>query len=307
MVVHYTVNAQKNKEINFMLKKVKKAIFPVGGLGTRFLPATKSIPKEMLPVASKPLIQYAFEEAINAGIEQFIFVTGRNKSAINNHFDYSYELQDELSKKDKSVELELTRGWLPEPGKIIFMRQQKPLGLGHAILCAKDVVGDEPCAVILADEMLKCKDGFLKEMIEYYHEFGGNIIGVSEVAKEDVKKYGVIVPQYLGERILIKGMVEKPNPEEAPSNLSIVGRYILQPRIFEFLSHTRIGKNNEIQLTDAMAQMLKHQEFDALVFKGQRLDCGSQEGFLEANIVYSLDNKNIADGVTNILKKYGKS
>ena len=221
-----------------MLKKVRKAIFPVGGLGTRFLPATKSIPKEMLPVASKPLIQYAFEEAMKAGIEQFIFVTGRNKSTINNHFDYSYELQEELSKNDKNVELELTKGWLPEPGKIIFMRQQRPLGLGHAILCAKDVVGNEPCAVILADELLKCKDGFLKEMVEYYDEFECNVIGVSEVEKQDVRKYGVIVPEYSNNRIKIKGMVEKPSPEEAPSNLSIVGRYILKPSIFKFLSHT---------------------------------------------------------------------
>ena len=215
-----------------MFKKVRKAIFPVGGLGTRFLPATKSIPKEMLPVASKPLIQYAFEEAIDAGIEQFIFVTGRNKSAINNHFDYSYELQQELSNKEKNLELELTKGWLPEPGKIVFVRQQKPLGLGHAIMCAKDLVGDEPCAVILADEMLKCPGGFLKQMIEYYNNHGGNIVGVAPVNREETKNYGIIVPEKCGDQIHVKGMVEKPAPQEAPSNLSIIGRYILQPGIF---------------------------------------------------------------------------
>jgi len=287
-----------------MLKKVRKVIFPVGGLGTRFLPATKSIPKEMLPVASKPLIQYAFEEAVNAGIEQFIFITGRNKSAINNHFDYSYELQQELSNKEKNIELDLTKGWLPEPGKIVFIRQQKPLGLGHAILCAKDIVGDEPCAVVLADEMFKHPGGFLKEMVEYYNKVGGNIIGVAPVESEDTHKYGIIAPEYSGDQVLIKGMVEKPSADKAPSNLSIAGRYILQPRIFEFLAHTSAGKNDEIQLTDAMGEMLKDETFHALPFKGQRFDCGSQEGFLEANISYSLDNKSIAQEVLKFLGKY---
>lgn len=287
-----------------MLKKVRKVIFPVGGLGTRFLPATKSIPKEMLPVASKPLIQYAFEEAVNAGIEQFIFITGRNKSAINNHFDYSYELQQELSNKEKNIELDLTKGWLPEPGKIVFIRQQKPLGLGHAILCAKDIVGDEPCAVILADEMFKSPRGFLKEMVEYYNEVGGNVIGVAPVKSEDAHKYGIIVPEYVGDQVLIKGMVEKPSTDKAPSNLSIAGRYILQPRIFEFLAKTSAGKNDEIQLTDAMGEMLKEETFHALPFHGQRFDCGSQEGFLEANISYSLDNKSIAQEVRKFLGKY---
>jgi UTP--glucose-1-phosphate uridylyltransferase len=287
-----------------MFKKVKKAIFPVGGLGTRFLPATKSIPKEMLPVASKPLIQYAFEEAVSAGIEQFIFITGRNKSAINNHFDYSYELQQELSYKDKKSELDLTKSWLPEPGKIVFIRQQKPLGLGHAIMCAKDLVGDEPCAVILADEMLKCQGGFLKQMIEYYNNHGGNIVGVAPVEKEETKKYGIIVPEKIDGQIYVKGMVEKPLPEDAPSNLSIIGRYILQPDIFSFLQDTGIGKNGEVQLTDAMASMLRTDTFRALPFMGHRFDCGSQEGFLDANISYSLDNKSISKGVLEVLGKY---
>lgn len=287
-----------------MFKKVRKAIFPVGGLGTRFLPATKAIPKEMLPVASKPLIQYAFEEAVNAGIEQFIFITGRNKSAINNHFDYSYELQHELSNKEKNLELGLTKSWLPEPGKIVFARQQKPLGLGHAIMCAKDLVGDEPCAVILADEMLKCKGGFLKQMVEYYNSNGGNIVGVAPVQKEETKKYGIIIPEKIGDKTLIKGMVEKPLPQDAPSNLSIIGRYILQPGIFSFLQNTSIGKNGEVQLTDAMASMLKSDTFHALSFTGHRFDCGSQEGFLDANISYSLDNKSISKGVSEVLGKY---
>jgi UTP-glucose-1-phosphate uridylyltransferase len=235
----------------------------------------------MLPVASKPLIQYAFEEAVKAGIEQFIFVTGRNKSAINNHFDYSYELQEELSRNDKKLELELTKDWLPAPGQIVFLRQQKPLGLGHAVMCAKDIVGNEPCAIILADEMLKCQEGFLKRMVDYYNIHGGNIIGVSKVNKEDTSKYGIIVPEYKGSDISVRGMVEKPAPEDAPSDLSI-----------------------EIQLTDAMQKMISIDNFHALQFEGDRFDCGSQGGFLEANIAYSLDNKAIASEVVKFLGKY---
>ncbi len=287
-----------------MHKKIRKAIFPVGGLGTRFLPATKSIPKEMLPVASKPIVQYAFEEAVNAGIEQFIFITGRNKNAINNHFDYSYELQQHLSKKEKEEELSLTKDWLPGPGRIVFVRQQVPLGLGHAILCAKDIISDEPCAVILADEILKHPGGFLKEMISFYNENGGNVVGVSEVPKEDTRKYGIIEPEYIDGKIKIKSMVEKPEPSNAPSNLSITGRYILQPRIFDILSKTPIGRGGEVQLTDAMQIMSKEEIFHALPFKGERFDCGSHVGFLEANLSYSMDNPEISKQVKELLKKY---
>ncbi|MEI6188408.1 MAG: UTP--glucose-1-phosphate uridylyltransferase GalU [Alphaproteobacteria bacterium] len=286
--------------------KIKKVIFPVGGLGTRFLPATKSIPKEMLPVASKPLIQYAFEEAVDGGIEQFIFITGRNKSAISNHFDHSYELQNILSEKDKKIELQLTRDWVPEAGKIIFMRQQGAFGLGHAILCAKDVIGDEPFAVILADEMLQCEHGFLSQMQRQYQQHGGNVIGVGAVEELQAKNYGIIdIGKSVGEMVEVKGMVEKPTFGSAPSNLSIVGRYILQPEIFNFLQKTKPGRSNEIQLTDAMQQMLSAgKKFNALEFTGPRFDCGNQVGFLEANISYALADKNINTEVKKILRNY---
>ncbi len=286
--------------------KVKKVVFPVGGLGTRFLPATKSIPKEMLPVASKPLIQYAFEEAVNAGIEQFIFITGRNKNAISNHFDHSYELQNILSQKDKKIELELTKDWIPEAGKIIFMRQQGAFGLGHAILCAKNVIGDEPFAVILADEMMQCEHGFLFQMQDQYQKHGGNIIGVSAVEESQTKNYGIIdIGKPVCDMVEVKGMVEKPAFGSAPSNLSIVGRYILQPEIFNYLQKTKPGQGNEIQLTDAMQQMLKAGEkFNALEFTGLRFDCGNQVGFLEANISYALADKSISSEVKKILRNY---
>ena len=286
--------------------KVKKVIFPVGGLGTRFLPATKSVPKEMLPVASKPLIQYAFEEAVKAGVEQFIFITGRNKNAISNHFDHSYELQSILSEKDKKIELQLTKDWVPEAGKIIFMRQQGALGLGHAILCARDVIGDEPFAVILADEMLQCDNGFLSEMQQQYQKHGGNIIGVSAVEESQAKNYGIIdIGKVVGDMVEVKGMVEKPAFGSAPSNLSIVGRYILQPEIFNHLQKTKPGSNGEIQLTDAMQQMLINgSQFNALEFTGPRFDCGNQVGFLEANISYALADENIRAEVKKILRNY---
>ncbi len=286
--------------------KVKKVIFPVGGLGTRFLPATKSVPKEMLPVASKPLIQYAFEEAVKAGVEQFIFITGRNKNAISNHFDHSYELQSILSEKDKKIELQLTKDWVPEAGKIIFMRQQGALGLGHAILCARDVIGDEPFAVILADEMLQCDNGFLSEMQKQYQKHGGNIIGVGAVEESQAKNYGIIdVGKDVGDMVEVKGMVEKPAFGSAPSNLSIVGRYILQPEIFNHLQKTKPGSNGEIQLTDAMQQMLINgRQFNALEFTGPRFDCGNQVGFLEANISYALADENIRAEVKKILRNY---
>lgn len=286
--------------------KVKKVIFPVGGLGTRFLPATKSVPKEMLPVASKPLIQYAFEEAVKAGVEQFIFITGRNKNAISNHFDHSYELQSILSEKDKKIELQLTKDWVPEAGKIIFMRQQGALGLGHAILCARDVIGDEPFAVILADEMLQCDNGFLSEMQQQYQKHGGNIIGVGAVEEFQAKNYGIIdIGKAVGDMVEVKGMVEKPAFGSAPSNLSIVGRYILQPEIFNHLQKTKPGSNGEIQLTDAMQQMLMSgSQFNALEFTGPRFDCGNQVGFLEANISYALADENIRAEVKKILRNY---
>ena len=286
-------------------KPVRKAVFPVGGLGTRFLPATKSLPKEMLPVASKPLIQYAFEEAVSAGIEQFIFITGRNKNAISNHFDHSYELQKVLSDKEKEQELEATRDWLPSAGQIAFVRQLEPLGLGHAVWCARNFVGDEPFAVLLADEMLLTKGGFLKQMVETYNTHGGSYIAVAEVARELTSRYGIIDPEYLDNGLIkIKRMVEKPVPAEAPSNLSITGRYILQPEIFDYLAGGKRGTGNEIQLTDSMEHMLAKHPFYASKFEGKRFDCGNQLGFLEANIAYALEQDSAREKVKAILKGF---
>ncbi|NBX03914.1 MAG: UTP--glucose-1-phosphate uridylyltransferase, partial [Alphaproteobacteria bacterium] len=242
-------------------KKIKKAIFPVGGLGTRFLPATKSMPKEMLPVVDKPLIHYAFEEARDAGIEQFIFVTGRNKHAINDHFDHVYELQSVLSEKNKQRELELTSNWLPEAGNVIFTRQQEPLGLGHAVWCARHLIGDEPFAVILADDMVHADKPCLKQMVEAYENGmdGRNIVAVMDVPREKTASYGIvdIDPATANDKLVrARGLVEKPAPDKAPSTLSIIGRYILQPEIFTILDGQKPGAGGEIQITDAIASMI---------------------------------------------------
>jgi UTP--glucose-1-phosphate uridylyltransferase len=290
------------------MRKVKTAIFPVGGLGTRFLPATKSMPKEMLPIANKPIIQYAYEEARDAGIEKFIFVTGRNKNSINNHFDHAYELESKLDEKNKSQELSQVMGWLPEAGQIAFVRQQKPLGLGHAIWCARNFIAqDEPFVVILADEMMmqspNRKRNFLGEMIDLYHkkEAVSSIVAVDEIAKEDTNKYGIIQTEGV-EKII--DMVEKPKPEDAPSNLAITGRYILQPEIFEYLSKFEIGSGGEIQLTDAMKSMCKKHPFYYKRIDEVRFDCGNVLGYLEANIAFALANKAIESDVKKIIKKY---
>lgn len=286
-------------------KKITKAIFPVGGLGTRFLPATKSLPKEMLPVASKPLIQYAFEEAKDAGIEQFFFITGRNKNAISNHFDHSYELQSILTESEKAEELALTRDWLPPAGHIAFLRQRDPLGLGHAVWCARNFIGKDPFAVILADEVLMSNDNFLKEMCELYLEKNTNIVGLAPIDLIDSNKYGIIDTDDSSNNIVaINSMVEKPDFDSAPSNLSIIGRYILEPEIFSHLEKITKGKNNEIQLTDAMSSLLKMQKFYGLKFDGKRFDCGSLVGFLDANIAYALKDKKIASQVKTMLKGY---
>ena len=288
------------------VKRVTKAVFPVGGLGTRFLPVTKSIPKEMLPVASKPLIQYVFEEAKMAGIEQFIFIIGRNKTVLNNHFDHSYELQDMLSEKEKEYELEQVTKWLPSAGNIAFIRQQNPLGLGHAVWCARNFIGaDEHFAVLLADEMLQEEGGFLKKMIDLHHENDANVIAVNPVERHEVSSYGIVAvedEQQISSRIL--SMVEKPKPEVAPSQLSITGRYILSSRIFPILENTKKGSNDEIQLTDAMVSLLKEQDFYALRAECRRFDCGNPLGFLEANIAYCLDNPNMRAAAVAMLKKY---
>lgn len=289
-----------------MAKPVRVAVFPVGGLGTRFLPATKAIPKEMLPVVAKPLIQYAFEEAVEAGIEEFIFITGRNKSAINNHFDHAFELQTVLSREQKNDFLSQVRDWIPKTGQIAFIPQKEPKGLGHAVWTARNFIKGEPFAVLLADEMVLNKQrGLLAQMCDAYEKVGGNIIAVGEVPKERVSSYGIVDPENNdGNIIKIKGMVEKPKPEEAPSNLSITGRYILQPEIFDYLDKGSAKKDGEIQLTDSMQAMLKDSPFYAFKFEGKRFDCGNRVGFLEANIAYALEEADMHDRVKAMLSKY---
>lgn len=290
------------------MRKVRTAVFPVGGLGTRFLPATKSMPKEMLPIANKPIIQYAFEEAKQAGIEKFIFVTGRNKAAINNHFDHAYELESKLDEANKDKELEQVISWMPEAGKIAFVRQQNPLGLGHAVWCARNFISsDEPFVVILADEMLmqtkNRKRNFLGEMIDFYQskEEVSSIVAVGEIDKNDSTKYGIIKVE--GEEKIVD-MVEKPKPEVAPSNMAITGRYILQPEIFEYLEKFHIGSGGEIQLTDAMKEMCKKFPFYYKKIDERRFDCGNVLGYLEANIAFALNDEKINHEVKKILKKY---
>lgn len=288
-----------------MNKKIKKAIFPVGGLGTRFLPATKALPKEMLPIANKPLIHHAFEEAVAAGIEEFIFITGRNKNIITNHFDCVYELEKELHNKEKHDALAVTRDWVPEPGKIAFIRQQHPLGLGHAVWCARNFVKDEPVAIILADELFISdrSNSVLGEMIEAYADNPGNMIAVSDVDPKDTNKYGIVsLEQDDGVVVKINDMVEKPKTSEAPSSTSIVGRYILQPQVFDYLSHTQKGSGGEIQLTDAMKAMLRTTDTYGYRFAGKRLDCGNHLGFLEANIEFGLRDPHMAKDAQKLIK-----
>jgi len=287
-----------------MINRITTAVFPVGGLGTRFLPVTKSMPKEMLPVVDKPLIQYAFEEAKAAGIEKFVFITGRNKNIISNHFDHAYELQKVLSDTEKARLLSLTRDWLPNAGNIAFIRQQEPLGLGHAIYCARNFVNG-PFAVLLADEMFLGKKSPLQEMMEIYDKKGGNVIGVADVAKEHASRYGIIDPGKEEDNVIsINGMVEKPSIEKAPSNISMVGRYILQPEIFGYLENGERGKNNEIQLTDTLSTMIKNVPSHAVRLSARRFDCGNRRGFLEANIAFALENEEIREDVINIIKSF---
>ncbi len=287
--------------------KIKTAVFPVGGLGTRFLPATKSMPKEMLPVANKPIIQYAYEEALYAGIEKFIFITGRNKSAINNHFDHAYELESALSKKEKSIELQKVRSWLPKAGQIAFVRQQQPLGLGHAVWCARNFIAEnEKFVVILADEMLYNQGqehNFLSKMIEFASskEVDASVVAVGEVDYKETFKYGIIKNSDQGKII---DMVEKPKIADAPSNLAMTGRYILHPKIFEYLAMAKKGSGGEIQLTDAMKNMGKDHPFYYQKIDQARFDCGNILGYIEANIAFSLSNNEIKNDLLKILKKY---
>lgn len=277
-------------------RPVRKAVFPVAGMGTRFLPATKAIPKEMLPIIDRPLIQYAVDEAREAGIEQLIFVTGRGKTAIVEHFDMAFELETTMAEREKSLAvLEPTR---IQPGNLVAVRQQVPLGLGHAIWCARAIVGDEPFAIFLPDELMIGSPGCMKQMVEAYEEVGGNLISVLEVPREEVSSYGVIDPGAAqGALTEVRGLVEKPRREEAPSNLIISGRYILQPEVMRVLERQEKGAGGEIQLTDAMAQMIGTQPFHAVTFAGKRYDCGSKLGFVEATLALALERDDMAEDV----------
>ena len=287
------------------IKPVRKAIFPVGGLGARFLPATKAMPKEMLPVVDKPLIQYAVEEAKAAGIEQFIFVTGRGKSAIEDHFDHSYELHDTLTGRGKRKELSLIDDLLPVPGQVAYLRQQHPSGLGHAVWCARHLVAGEPVAILLADDMVMAKTPCLKQMVDVYNRVGGNLVAVMDVPREHTNRYGVLKPGRVdGPLTEIKGLVEKPKPADAPSTLSIIGRYILQPQVFELLAEQKAGAGGEIQLTDALAGMIGHGPFNGYRFEGRRFDCGDKAGFIEATIAYALQHNVIGGAVRDIVRDY---
>ncbi|MGI8822655.1 MAG: UTP--glucose-1-phosphate uridylyltransferase GalU [Acidimicrobiia bacterium] len=278
-----------------MHQPVRTAVFPVGGLGTRFLPATKALPKEMLPVVDTPLIEYAVEEARAAGIEEFIFVTGRGKSAIEDHFDRNAELERELRRRDPNGEaLDLVRRSRPAPGRIAYVRQGDPLGLGHAVWCARRFIGNEPFAVLLADDLIMSDPPTLVDMMEVYHEQGGNVISLMEIDPAATSRYGVITPGADDGRVAeITGLVEKPSPEEAPSNLAIVGRYILQPEIMDILGRGDRGAGGEIQLTDAMARLVESQAFHGMRLGGTRFDCGTKIGFLEANLAYALGRSDL--------------
>ncbi len=282
------------------MKPVRKAVFPVAGLGTRFLPATKAIPKEMLTLVDRPLIQYAIEEAREAGIEQFIFVTGRGKGALEDHFDISFELEATMSGRGKSLDiLQSTR---TVPGSVVSVRQQEPLGLGHAVWCARDIVGDEPFAVLLPDEVMVGKPNCLAQMVEAYAAVGGNLVAALEVPPEETHKYGVVDPGERNGRLTeIKGLVEKPPQGTAPSNLMLPGRYILQPDVMRELDAHEKGAGGEIQLTDAMARMIGRQPFSAFAFEGERHDCGSAAGFVIANIALSLRREDVGPAVRDYL------
>lgn len=276
--------------------KVRKAVFPVAGLGTRFLPATKAMPKEMLPVVDKPLIQYAVEEALAAGIEQIIFVTGRGKQALEDHFDHSHRLEQTLMEKSKDKLLKAVLDIVPESGTIIYTRQNQPLGLGHAIWCARDVVGDEPFAVLLADDLIQSDTPVLAQMVKKFDRLRASIAAVEEVEPSQTDQYGILDAVPMEEDMVrVKAMVEKPKPEEAPSNLAIIGRYVLTPKIFDMLSEKQPGAGGEIQLTDAMANLLSEQPIFGYRFSGKRFDCGSKVGFQKANIAFSLERPDMRD------------
>ena len=278
------------------MNKITKAVFPVAGLGTRFLPATKASPKEMLPIVDKPLIQYAVEEAIAAGITELIFVTGRSKRAIEDHFDKAYEMEAELEARGKTALLEKLRGILPSNVSCVYIRQAEALGLGHAVLCAKHVVGDEPFAVLLADDLLDGDIPVLKQMTGLYSHYNCSVVGVQSVPREETGSYGIVTGKEVEKGIhKLTGIVEKPKPAEAPSTLGVVGRYILTPRIFQHLENVKAGSGGEIQLTDGIASLLQYEQVLAYEFDGVRYDCGSKIGYLKATVDYALKHPELSD------------
>jgi UTP-glucose-1-phosphate uridylyltransferase len=288
-----------------MPKPVRKAVFPVAGLGTRFLPATKALPKEMLPIVDKPLIQYAVEEAREAGIEEFIFVTGRAKSAIEDHFDHSVELEMVLRERGKHDSLHSVLDWMPPPGHISYTRQQVPLGLGHAVWCARNFVSDEPFAVLLADDLILAEPGCLKQMVDAHRQVGGNLVAVEEVPPEMTDQYGILDKGVELDRLVrARGVVEKPKPADAPSTLAVIGRYILEPIVLTILEHQEKGKGGEIQLTDAMAKTISLLPFHGFRFEGRRFDCGSKVGYLEANLAFALERDDMSERVRAMVARY---
>jgi UTP--glucose-1-phosphate uridylyltransferase len=287
------------------LKPLKKAVLPVAGLGTRFLPATKAMAKEMLPVVDKPLIQYAVEEARAAGIEQFCFISGRGKTAIVEHFDVAYELERTLVERGKQAELELLRSQAVQPGAIATVRQQVPMGLGHAIWCARAFIGDDPFAILLPDDLMMCDVSCTAQLADAYRETGGNVVAIEEVPLERVNRYGVLdIEKDMGRLVSVKGLVEKPPVEEAPSNLTIIGRYVLMPEVIAHLAKMEKGAGGEVQLTDSMAKLIGHQPFHGVRYEGRRFDCGDKAGFLEAQVAFALKRPDLAPAMQAILRRY---
>ena len=288
-----------------MTKKLRKAVLPVAGLGTRFLPATKAMAKEMLPVVDKPLIQYAVEEARAAGIEQFCLVSGRGKTALIDHFDVSYELEATLRERGKTDMLEMLDAMKVQPGSITTVRQQVPLGLGHAIWCARAFIGDDPFAILLPDDLILSETPCLQQLAAAFAETGGNVVAVTEVPREHTNKYGILrIGKDDGHLVEVLGLVEKPKPADAPSNLSVIGRYVLLPEVITHLSLMERGAGNEVQLTDAMAKMIGHTPFHGLRYEGRRFDCGDKIGFLEAQIAFALKRPDISADVKAFMKRY---
>ncbi|MBR3481337.1 MAG: UTP--glucose-1-phosphate uridylyltransferase GalU [Neisseriaceae bacterium] len=285
-----------------MSSLIKKAVFPVAGMGTRFLPATKANPKEMMPIVDKPLIQYAVEEAIEAGCTELVFITGRHKRSIEDHFDKAYELENELAIRHKEKLLSCVQNIVPPNVSCIYIRQAEALGLGHAVLCAKPAIGNEPFAVILADDLIDAPKGALRQMIEVYEQTGVSVLGVEEVEKSQTGSYGIVKTEALDGRQRIEHIVEKPHPDVAPSNLAVVGRYILTPRIFEFLSTIQRGAGGEIQLTDAIARLLQYETVIAYPFDGKRYDCGSKIGYLQAAVDLGLKHPETGDALREYLR-----